>query len=1207
MDLHTSHYLEAIQAISGCTPGQKYTQLNAIAQKAVTEAKSHGDVATPLFCLDEVPKPLESLVRLKIAKILRQNEVVAEALRSEDRELVDLALRTKWFFRGNNKEVINVEYFKTNLYPLITLNTRMKIIKRLSMRLKTDGETTLAEEFYDFTCQTYGKRQAEPLFVACSESFIWKTVIEQKIILSRRIVKTLFDKFPELVIRYLKLSKPDDERATERNLHCIDIYKYTFFLPRLIKNHLKSLIELIEMHKSCLGMKLSNKATERFLKGNVDVVLDAPILYKSMMPLKVIAAKVTKSQYERMFAKIYPLKSNDFRYYQVEEYLVHYPEQERIPLLLETYKQVYNASMLDNHDIIGKEILKMLPTDERVRQARIKLKKEPDWHSTGTVDKMWRCYLPLEETITSIKQEISKTSSADERSKLLQQMFFACSINDDKETLLEILRYFTTRHKNERTCVIFEVLNSFMYYSVTSMFGKDHWSVLYEFVKFLNVKHELTENAGLSIRILTAFIYFNLSHDLSIDESIEILIELNMIAWNAEWCIFEKYPEYDRLCFDKMMSLLPRKYLENDKVWSTHGVDAMKNIAKSMGNFNERNANKSNSTKMEKLSMKNYPWLLGVVEKSLKTMTKKSEWRFDEIIGYLKKWEVDLYEKWIPAEFDALADVETGQVLKILKAEPSKILTHFDEYWNAIINIICGKRIARRFVKASRWYQDLPMRFLARSLASLSTNETDQSLIILAILMTGSEYASVIEPLIPKDEKTIDTDKKDAKSNYWKTQGIPRAMNLVNPPVPLSLVMNFCDGDFLTLGLTSLFNVSRRTSVDKVQKFAKQLTDCRVSVKKHGIRLFCLVATITDYRDFLISLWKMDKHRSIRVVIFENIFNFLFPDNPCPENWIVLRDCLIDLGIEDDEIFDIINNFNLIPDAYFAEYMSHLLATLERLEASSLSAAKMVPRINSFLRGITPAMSLLLTEEFLEKLVKKYFCNPMISSDLADAGMTYTLNAYLRADPNKLDSRLQIFSNIYTDILRQHWDKPDSEVPPRFPINCMTHRFVHNHVCCAGVDLVNVKIMKTILESFLRVLKPQQDWTTYALLAFGVGLQGVKDSTSVAQSIVNTLPHFVEIFSSVLVIELAEIVKKWILIVSDTNFYDDVLHQVIDTLCRVSTSDSCTLAAKLLFLSSVSQNNEWRNSLLEFLLRCPYPVATSLAYQHANTSWLNED
>lgn len=1197
---HASPYLDAIQAVPGSTPGQKYLELSAIAKHAVVEAKSHGDTSTPLIVLKKVPEPLIPLVRLTIAKILRQNEVVAEALKSEDHVMVNLALRTDWFFRADNKEVINVEYFKRNLYPSITLNTRIKLIRRLAASLRTNGNGALAEEFYNFTRETYGKSQAEPLFVACSESFVWKTIIEEKIVLSRRILKNLFDKYPELVIRYLKLSKPDDKNATARNLHHVDIYKYTFLLPRLINNHLKSLIELIEMHGCCLHIKLSNKATERFLKGNIDVVLDAPILYITMMPLKVIAAKITKSQYKGMFAKVFPPRSSDFQYDLVGKYLEHYPEQERISLLLETYSKVYDANMLDNHEIINAEILKMLPTEERARQARIKLKKDPDWYETNaSVENTWRCYLPLEETIETIKMEISKTSLSDKRSKLLQQMFFVCSINDDTEVLLQALRYFTTRHRNEQINVIYDVLHSLINHCDLSAFGKDHWSVMNDFLKFLNAKSELHKQATLCSRILTALIYFNLTHDLPIDEDIKFLVEIKIVQWSAKWCIFEKYPEYDRLCFDKMMIMIPCKCAEID-MWWTFRVDTIRNIAQSMADFNERNTNKSNNTKMEKLSIKNYPWLLMTTETVLRTTSKRLQWKLSPIYEYLKKWEVDLYEKWKPSEFDAESEIRSGQALKMLKADSSQILDRCDVYCHAAMSMVKSRTIAQRFVRACRWYQDIPIRFLTQCLEALSGKEADGSLVILALLMQGSELTRVMEPLVPKDENEIDIDNENAKTNYRMVRLIQHAINLVNPPVSLDFVKRFLAGDYLSLGLSSLTNVIRRSSVEKVEKFAKQLADNRVSIKKHGIRSFCLVATIADYRDFLVSLWRTEKHRSIRVLVFKTIYQ-LFLDNPSPENWIILKDCVFDLKIDDDDILDVVENFNDVPDAYITQYMSYLLETFERLEADGYDTRRMVRHISRYLCDITPPTSRLLTDEFLEGLLKKYFCQPQLAPDIADAGLHFAFHAYLRADKTKLDSRLQTFSNLYTAILREHWNKPDSETPAGFPINRMTHKFVYDYVSSAEIDSANVKIMKTILDSFLLVLKPQQDWTTHALLTFGIALHGVEETTAVAQTIANLLPQFVQTFSSALVIELSVIIKKLIRQVCNDHLYETALYQLIENLCRIATPDSCTLAAKLLFVSSDRRYDRERNNITGFLLNCPHPAAVSLVYQHINT------
>lgn len=131
-------------------------------------------------------------------------------------------------------------------------------------------------------------------------------------------------------------------------------------------------------------------------------------------------------------------------------------------------------------------------------------------------------------------------------------------------------------------------------------------------------------------------------------------------------------------------------------------------------------------------------------------------------------------------------------------------------------------------------------------------------------------------------ETMVDATHSNAEDNYKIVNKLPLSMRFSNSPVPLDL--RLCQEDYLSIVLMSILtNVSRRTSLPKVILIAEQLT-IRVSTWKHGFRLMYLVGSTRGNIDFLQKLWAIERHHSVRQVLFKEFQN-LFLTKPSPETW----------------------------------------------------------------------------------------------------------------------------------------------------------------------------------------------------------------------------------------------------------------------------------------------------------------------------------
>ena len=199
---------------------------------------------------------------------------------------------------------------------------------------------------------------------------------------------------------------------------------------------------------------------------------------------------------------------------------------------------------------------------------------------------------------------------------------------------------------------------------------------------------------------------------------------------------------------------------------------------------------------------------------------------------------------------------------------------------------------------------------------------------ILALLVHGQTLVRIIQPLMPTN-KNIDIQQKEAKDNYSLIYYIIASAKLANPLVPLQLVGRLCEGDYLSLALSILTYICRRTSVTDVISFAKLITSQRVSVRKHGIRIMCLVASRKQLCDFLLAQWKSENHYSIREVLLTKASD-MFKAESDRHTWSLIKQMISTMETKDTSILPtMIRNVAVVSDEYVEDYIKLLFKTLD--------------------------------------------------------------------------------------------------------------------------------------------------------------------------------------------------------------------------------------------------------------------------------------
>ena len=1190
-------YLDAIQGIPGGTLSEKFQWIAKLTKDRLRECNSLEEVAEA----EKIPKPLAPLVQVQAALILNKKdrmnqksyEAIAEALKSNDEMIVNKAFESSSFFDGTNKTITSVQYFFENLFPFVSLKTRTRIIKALASHL-AHKDSDLAECFFTAVTMTYGLQQALPLLLACSENFVYNTIVEKRIVLSRKQVKDMFRKNPDFVVRYFRLSKRNND-PYQRDLHRVDMYEFGDFLAALIKKRLEAFVELYEMHKdSPPSVNLSNKCAESFLKNGKEHLQRNPKLYIKILPLKLISA----NRMESIFAKLFPENVKQFKIDEMLRYLKFYPQEKKADLFLRTYRQVYGKNLLESSSNVTHMLLKILPPEERIKQARIKLAVETAPTRTMIYSCCWKCYLPTEESIPAFKEEISKTPEMENRAVILCEMIFCCKVNNDDHTLLEVLKYIRDRHKNEQYWVTLKVFECLEEEYDLSQLSEDHWAVLMDIILRVHVKKELPAGNTISEGIVEAALHFKIIHNQPIDQVIDILIDMKSTRYTTSWNVLKKYPEYERMCLEACFMAISQKFHSDNGPWSTDRPGVLYDLCYSIYRFNEDHVNKN--TRIERISIKNYPWLL---EKMSEFLSKKEEVNHYIIHCFkclLQTNEKDLHDRFWPPKGEKIAEFQSGEALKLLRKNPESILNRWKEYLDACKRNWYNAQ-TKRFLKATRWYKDIPVKFAEQCLQDLANENDDGSLSILAALVHGETFVKAIEPLIPIS-KTVDIHQKEAKMNYFQVIRMISASKILNPPLPLQLVNKLLEGDYLSVALITLTNTCRRTSSIDVISFARTLTSQRVSVRKHGIRVMCMVAPRDYLQQFLLSKWESEKHYSIREVLFSKAKQ-LFSNEPDQDTWTMFSRMVATLMVEDQSVIsEIIKMLDDVPNEYVSDLVKLILSTVDRYSEVGLPAKQLNSDIATLLRRIDAAICKLLPEDFIEQLLRRFLFHP--DTDISASATEFMIDAYLFPAKEELDKRMQVFSNIFAETVRTGWNIPHPKKPLFYPVNNQVGKFINKLVETTYSEKTSPQLIDGILKTFLSVLTPQMDPTSYLLLVFAKEYGSVKEPKELGVRIGRTMSGLVDIFSSVFIFFMSSVLNVMI----ETRGFegrerDDTNLSVIEGLMEVGSTEAMLMAVRL--LKPVNNDDYWRryNNLVLKFTECDHPAVKSIICDILNKTY----
>ncbi|XP_047365677.1 uncharacterized protein LOC124955379 isoform X1 [Vespa velutina] len=1183
-------YLEAIQAIPGDTPTEKYRWISKMIKDRIKVEGTEFDLN---IWTNIIGQPLIPLVKIIAGNMLKKYDVVTEALKSEDMFVVSKALKARWYFDGHNKKIVNVDFFFENILPYVSMKVRARIIKSLSCHLGRN-HPKLAEKFFMALSKAYGIDQSIILLRNCSESFIYDIVVRHRIVVSSNVLKKWYLTKPNLVIRYLKLDQPMDDPLF-RNTYRVSVHKYIDFLPSLIKYNLKDFIEIFERYESNPPViKLKIKCADMFLKKATQKFLEKPKLFINMLPLKLIDS----DRMDIIFPKLMPKDRNKFNTNQMLKYLEYYPDEKKAMLFLKSYKDVYKKNLFDDLTNVTDSLLCILPIDQRITEARrLKSQKSANCTYETNYKCVWRCYLPTNEIIPTIISEVNKTKYTTDRVALIMQIIYSCKINQDDEALFKTLEYINVRHKNEDASFWSSLFEEFRNIYDLSKLSKRHWIVINEIIERNYVMDQLCGFYSSKNKfLLESAIRFRMMNDMPLEKILNIFVDVELQNWEDRWIIFNDDAEYQRRCFDNIVKIIVKKFETKDPNWEKENkLTVTKDLLLAINNYNVRHAIGKN-TKWGKLSLKNYPWLMEQVRSIITNVPPIDSYLVKDIKRYLKNDE-DLYKLWMMEE-EIAGDIDSGNALAQLKRNPEFVLKRFSNYLDNC-EISTRVRMMKRFITRSRWYKDIPIKFAEEAMRRLRDENKVYYLQFLGMLLYGKTYAKIIDPYIPK-EKMIDIEPNDANNRYKLLINALRGIVLSDPPVPIEIIARICESDYLLTALQVITNVCDRTSISKIKLFAKDLTDKRVSVKKHGIRLICRIETLQNSSDFLLSQLKEEKHYSIREIIITKTFD-MFKKEPGPITWLTLKKCISEFKLEDwQNCKHLINPMTNIPTEYIFDFIHMIIKMAEKaiVQMNGVDDRTIKWYIETIFGKIDEATANILPDDYCEKIIEKYLFN----SDyvMQDTFRIFTVNKYLLLRKDKLESRFAILMRIFFNAVRTGWNMPHPKRAHFYPINYTLRVIIHDIISHLLSDnQYDLRIIHGTLKLFNECLTPEMDITSYFLLIITKEYIESKELYVFALKLCDKIPELVCEYSPLYPTSIIDALQHFFAIIRIDNL-EEMKLIVIENLIKCPSIYAQLVAVSILPIIKIPANIPKYDALVNILRNSNNATIRSILYTKIN-------
>lgn len=1189
--LPASH-LYAIQKIPGETREEKFKEIGRIVSSIVGAIQGESDFTSTVNS-QNVPNALVPLIKVLVGLKIKSHTFIIEALKSDDIYLITEALKARWFYDGSNKFITNYRFYSTDVLPFTSASTRRKIVKRLSVCLG-DNQIALAEDFFNGYAADYGPQEATSFLPACSSEFIYKAIVKHKISLSNKLLTMLYRKYPTIALRYLRFANPYEKKdeICRTMYKVINMHDYENFMPLLVSKHPDIFVTLQEI--SHTSGSLGNRRTLMFLKNAKELLIRRPRDIIDLMPFKLVCDNLTQEEFETMFGNILDDRWEMFHIDDMLNYLEYYPEHKRTTLLRNKVREKYGHDLFDKVEKMTSKFLLLLPKQERFDLARqiIKIRHKVEVSNPET---SWWCYLPVEEAIPALKEQIANNWKSSKQQELFSQLIYVCKLNDNQEALLEVLRYVDEKYKKERSDVICNMLDRITQEFDLDTFDQNYWTLIFSIIKRIKLKKANARDYWVLIKILKKNVHYCYNHNLPADSMIDMIVRLFLEGRvGVSWKLLEDEAEYERRYLDVCFK---------DSCWLN--MDYKKNVVEGIYSFNERHVTSNNG--VQRLSIKDYPHFLRVVEDTLK---KEQNVELSWILytkEKLKKHEPELYNSWFPDEkeiqyenFDSdLSQEEEKHTPEVkekiiylteaiiaLRKNYGEIKANWIRYYECCKNEVNTKkrRRVKQFLKALRWYQDISIKFAEQSIMEKNFN-------IMGYLLDGPTFSRVVQTFLPKESDT------DHSASYLNAVHVTAAIKNTNTPIPIELVQNYLQAhymysfkNYINDGLKLWSYVAYHTACDRMISLSRSLSKDRLFMKRHAIRLMNTMCARNDLVKFFMELWKAEEHPMVRKMIAEKTGQ-LFSKRPSDETWNLMKTCITDVTMSEADILEDFIGSNAVPVEFVSAYAAEVLKKLQDFDQKGMPSQDIKTYFDLFFENLKSDYKDYLSEDFHKDVLKFYLRNSIMEFRYFNRFM---LKIYLNPSSIHFEDRLKYFSQVLSTE-SERWYGLSIEKRKQ------TTNFVDNFVQIVVQQVLKFKGSLTLVEKLNNIFStrftPYQHAYSHVMLFLCTEYLRVEPSfKDFGLNLSQKISSLIEKYSAEYFMHIVELIREF---VCNFSFYEYSMNidnrlNFLEGLIEKKNVHGLMIAAKLLNQKIVNEYNHQHCKILQELSEVRNPIVQSL-------------
>lgn len=966
-------FVQSFYSIEGVTLGERSKNVNLLVRN-FTKINLNNEDLKRMNTLLQARNILEETFKLDVFLQLRYVAFLLSIFEGEKLNLIGRLVKSKWLFQ---EEFCSINSdFLIDLFKRVSPITRGKIINKLAA-LKNE---TVAEDFYVTIKSHYGFKAASKLLPACSVTFIRSLLENQCIEFSDKQLLRIIKKDLQFAPIYFNKIK--------KNMIHVELGDYLRSLHYVASIDLIIFAEFIEKYR--IRMKLNARLTAKIYEIKKDKVIANPTFYLSIMHFKTLI-HLLKDDYNEFYKNSFPKSIEEFRhtigepstvrynqYTRTYTLINHLSRDEQYKMLVNTFREVYKVDIFDYPDFIKNHFIEMMPIDVRVKWAKEKMK-----------DDKWMCYLEIKHSIPKIKEKINLSSDRYARAKCTLYLIETCRINKDKDALLEVLKYYFERHRNEegdlRAQFVREISSSFKLENLP----QTHWTELMKLLQLFVIKEDYHFETRFFIgRYL---LYLFKTNQINDDAILKYLKEAFK---NKNIQMPRDYPsKYTKLLLLSLPEIILNNY-EGDELF-----DITLAFISEIFSWNQDNP-------WDKINPYDFPKIMDVM------LCKEIEKREDN----------RRYKSTVSSLIDFKSNEPQNPIF--LNIFWSSIEEHSYNYRNVFEDILKYKPLlilennakfstflyfGDSFITKLKYYAHLglPQLFKEMYVAKLTSDSKSGAIKNLVHLMPTQEYINLMSDYYVKESKIdVEEEKSIYKLQSYFIESLKYADEL---SLTLPIVEQFCVGDYLKMSLDTLYRVIDYTPMPKTEHFLKSLFYRAVSVRKHAIFLTSNTRDERTVYDMIKTLAPKEKNPSLLKFLFKRTFKY-FCVNPSEQFFELLRLNSQYINKKDEEAYNYFKEYSNVPSDYLPRFIVLGWNCMSVSEVENVRNEK-----NSLLHNINVNVIKRLPDTFCRKIIKSY-----LFSDERFILPTFSCN-YILAGEN--DDNLRFVCDVLKDFMKSDQTK----------------------------------------------------------------------------------------------------------------------------------------------------------------------------------------